>query len=67
MELHGFDLAVSNGMDRNGGTGLVLHGADITDDVIGNQILGADHAAQIQGVDDTIRLPVIDIYELISY
>ena len=31
-----------------------MHGADIADDVVGNQILGADNTAQIQGVDDTL-------------
>ena len=34
MKLHGLNLTVGNGVDGNGGTGLILHGADITDDIV---------------------------------
>ena len=34
MELHGLDLTVGDGVDGNGCTGLILHGADISNDVI---------------------------------
>ena len=46
QKLHGLCLAVGNGVDGDGGTGLVLHGPDIADNVIAAQLLGAHIAAQ---------------------
>ena len=52
-ELHGFGLTVCNGVHGDGGTGLILHGADIADDVIAGQFSGTYHAAQCQSADNT--------------
>ena len=53
QELHGFQLAVGNGMDGDGGTRLILHGPDVADNGIAAKLFGVDQAAQRQIGHDT--------------
>ena len=52
QEFHRLHLAVGNPVDGHRRAGLILHSPDIPDDVIAAQLLGADHAAQSQRVND---------------
>ena len=55
LENYRFDRVYSSDLTRAVETaGLVLPGADIPDDVADGKILGADHAAQSQLVDDAL-------------
>ena len=48
-------------MDGNGGTGLVLHGPDVPDDVVAAQFFGAHHAAQREGSHNAAPVCVAEL------